>query len=113
MDLDALGTAAFLLLAFGHDCRSQPAAEVFRQFVELGVAVNLDGLLGGIANNVAVVAPGEMIFQFELCFFVKNAVQIAGQLAKEFRTFHRLPSPLATSAFFTSPPFESLPGSRR
>jgi hypothetical protein len=49
-----------------------------------------------------------MIFQLDFCFLVENAVQIAGQLIEEFRTFHRSPSPLATS-FLTSPSFESLP----
>ena len=105
--------ALFMLQALRHDRGTQAAAEVFGQFVELRVAVNLDGFLRGIANNVAVVAPGEMIFQLDLCFFVEDAVQVAGQLGEEFRAFHRLPSPLATSLFLTSPPFESFPGSRR
>ena len=107
--LNALRTALLVLKALGHDRRTEPAPKVFGQFVELRVAVDLDGLLGGIANDVAVVAPGKMIFQLDLCFFVENAVQIAGQLIEEFRTFHRSPSPLATSLSLTSPPFESLP----
>ena len=69
-----------MLQALRHDGRAQAAAEVFGQFVELRVAVNLDGFLRGIANNVAVVAPGEMIFQLDFGLFVENAVQVAGQL---------------------------------
>jgi hypothetical protein len=58
----AFGASLFSGLAFGHDCRSEPGAEVFRKFVQLGVAVDFDGLLGGIANNVAVVAPSQVLF---------------------------------------------------
>src|SRR5215471_3794978 len=101
----ALRSAAALLLALRHNCGTKSAAEVFRKFVELRIAVDLDGLLGCVANNVAVVAPRQMILQIGLCFFVENAVQITGQLSKEFRAFHRLPSPLATSlSFLTSSP---------
>jgi hypothetical protein len=95
--LDALRAAFLLLHALGHDCGAEARAEVLRQFVELRVAVNLDGFLGCVADNVAVVAPRKMIFQLNLSFFVENAVQITGQLVKEFRAFHWLPSPLATS----------------
>jgi hypothetical protein len=69
-----------VLLALGHDGRAETGAEIFGQFVELGVAIDLDGLLGGIADHVAVVAPGKMVFQFNLCGFVEDAVQIIGQL---------------------------------
>src|SRR5215469_16921543 len=113
----ALRSAAALLLALRHNCGTKSAAEVFRKFVELRIAVDLDGLLGCDANNVAVVAPRKMIFQLGFCFFVEDAVQVAGQLTQEFRAFHRLPSPLATSLFLTSSPltpsFLPLPGSRR
>src|SRR6476646_11234718 len=110
----ALGAAFLLLLTLRHDGGAQAAAEVVGQFVELRVAVNLDGLLRRVANNVAVVAPGKMIFQLDFGFFVENAVQITGQLVKELRAFHRSPSPIATS-FLTSPflAFFSSPFSRR
>jgi hypothetical protein len=71
-------TSSLLLLALRHDGRSEAAAEVFRQFVKLGVAINLDGLLGRVANHVAVVAPGKMVLQFDLGFLVEDAVQIIG-----------------------------------
>ena len=76
----ALRAALLVLLTLRHDRRTEPAAKVFGEFVELGVAINLDGLLGRVADNVAVVAPGKVILQFALCLFVENAVQIAGQL---------------------------------
>jgi hypothetical protein len=76
--LHALRATLFLLLALGHDGGTEAAAKVFRQFVKLGVTINLDGLLGGIANHVAVVAPGEMVLQLDFCRFVEYTVQIVG-----------------------------------
>src|SRR5580700_7472297 len=114
--LDALRPAFPLLLALGQDGGTEPAAEVFRKFVELRIAVDFDGLLGCVANNVAVVAPRKMIFQLAFGFFVEDAVQVTGQLTQEFRAFHWSPSPLATSLFLTSSPLAPdlpSPGSRR
>src|ERR1700687_6504959 len=101
-DLNALGTALFVLLALGHDRRSQPAAEVFGQFIELGIAVNLDGFLSALADHIAVVAPRKMIFYLDFGFLVEDAVQITGQLGQEFSAFHFLPSPLGTSPVLIS-----------
>jgi hypothetical protein len=72
--LHALGTALLLLLALGHDGGTEASAEVFGQLVELGVAVDLDGLLGGVADDVAVVAPGKMVLQLNFGFLVEDAV---------------------------------------
>jgi hypothetical protein len=69
-----------VLLALGHDGRAKPGAEVLGQFVQLGVTIDFDGLLGGVANHVAVVTPGKMILQLDFCRFVEDAVQIVGQL---------------------------------
>jgi hypothetical protein len=77
-----------VLLAFGHDGGAEAAAEIFGQLVELRIAVDFDGLLGCVADDVAVVTPGKMVFQFDLCTLVEDAFQIAGQLVKELRTFH-------------------------
>jgi hypothetical protein len=74
--LDVLRAALFLLLAFGHDGGSEAGSEVFGKFVELGVAVDFDGLLGCVANHVTVVAPGKMVFQFDFCLFVEDTVQV-------------------------------------
>ena len=72
-------------MALGDDGGTKPGAKVFREFVELRVAVNLDGFLGGIANHVAVVAPSQMIFQFSLCALINDAVEVVGQLAQEIQ----------------------------
>ncbi len=82
-------------LALGDDGGTEPVAKVVGEFVELGVAVDLDGLLGGIADDVAVVTPGEVIFQFGLSPVVEYAVEVIGQLLQKFRAFHCLPSPLS------------------
>jgi hypothetical protein len=68
----------FASLALADDCGTQAIAEVVGQFVELGVAVNLDGFLGGIADHVAVVAPSQVVFQFGLGPVVDDAVQVVG-----------------------------------
>ena len=59
--LYALRSASLLLLTLRHDRGAKAAAKIFREFVELRVAVDLDGLLGSVADNIAVVAPGKMI----------------------------------------------------
>jgi hypothetical protein len=61
-------------LAFGNNGRSESGAKVFGKFVKLGVAINLNGLLCGIANHIAVVAPSQMLFQFRLGRGVNDAV---------------------------------------
>ena len=58
----ALRTALLVLLALAHDGGAETRAEIFGQFVELRVAIDLYGFLGGVANDVAVVTPGKMIF---------------------------------------------------
>jgi hypothetical protein len=65
-----------MLLALGHDGGTEAAAEILGQFIELRVTINLDSLLGRVANHVAVVAPGEMVLQLDFCGFVEYAVQI-------------------------------------
>src|SRR5208282_2006684 len=87
------GGALFLGCALAKDGNLESGAEVFGKLVQLGVAVDLDGLLGGVADDVAVVAPGEMIFQFRLCAGVDGGVQVVGQFFKEIRARHFLPSP--------------------
>jgi hypothetical protein len=72
--LNAFGPPLFVLLAFGHDGGTQPRAEIVGKFVKLGVAVNLNGLLRGIADHVTVVAPGKMVLQLDFCRFVEDAV---------------------------------------
>ena len=88
-----LGSLVFVRLAAGRDGRPELGFEVFGEFVELGIAVDLDGLLGGVANYIAVVAPSQVLFQFGFCTGVNDAVQVIGDLVEKFRALHWLPSP--------------------
>src|SRR5271165_2268399 len=82
-----------IALAPGKNCCPQAGAQIVRKFVKLGVAVNLYGHLGGIADDIAVVAPLEMVFQFRLGLSVHRAVEVIGQLFQKIRAGHFLPSP--------------------
>src|SRR5258708_1995401 len=81
-------------LALANNGGSESGAKVFGEFVKLGVAVNLDGLFGGIANYIAVVAPSQMLFQLRLGRGVNYAVEVIRQFVEKFRALHWLPSPL-------------------
>jgi hypothetical protein len=74
---DRLG-AGFFLLTLSHDGRSEAPAEVFRKFVELRIAIDFNGLLGGVADHVAVVAPSQVVFQFSAGAGVEDAVKVVG-----------------------------------
>jgi hypothetical protein len=67
-----------MLLALAHDGRAETGAEIFRQFVKLGIAVNLNCFFGGVANHIAIVTPGEMVFQLALGLLVEDTVEIVG-----------------------------------
>ena len=66
----------FILFAFalGDDSSLELGAEGIWKVVNFVVAVNLDGHLGGIADHVAVMAPLEMLFQFDPGCRVHGAV---------------------------------------
>jgi hypothetical protein len=66
-DLSKVLRFGFLLLAFAlrNNSSLELGAEGVWKVVNFVVAVNLDGHLGGIADHVAVMAPLEMLFQFD------------------------------------------------
>jgi hypothetical protein len=72
------GVSGFLLLALGDDGGVQADPEVVGEFVDLGIAVDFDGLFGGIADDEAVVAPLEMFFEFSSCAVVQAFVEVIG-----------------------------------
>jgi hypothetical protein len=49
--------ALVVIAAFCHDGLMEAASEVVGQLVNLVIAVNFDGLFGGIHHNMAFVAP--------------------------------------------------------
>jgi hypothetical protein len=69
-----LGAALFVLLALSHDGGTEARAKIVGKLIELGVAINFDGFLRGIADHVAVVAPGKMVLQLDFCLLVEDAV---------------------------------------
>src|SRR5580658_3834421 len=108
-------------MALGNDRGAKPGAKIFWQFVEFRVAINLDGLLGRVANHIAVVAPRQMIFQFSLRARINRTVKVVSQLTQEIRALHCLVSPVSGFSLsgisvslwsFSSSSF-SLPFSRR
>jgi hypothetical protein len=79
-NLECLGRFVGLVLALRHDCGTKTGPEVVRKFVEFGVPINLNGPLGGVANDVAVMAPLKMIFKLGLCPGVHCLVEVVGKL---------------------------------
>jgi len=88
------GPVFFSGLALGHNGRPKPGSQVFGEFVKLGITIDFDGLLGGIGDNVAIVAPGQVLFKLGLCAGVNYSVQIIGEFVEEISALHWLPSPL-------------------
>ena len=52
------------LFAAGHDGGVKPVAEVLRHLVNLVAAVNLNGLAGGVEDDLAMAAFLEVLFDF-------------------------------------------------
>jgi hypothetical protein len=75
-----IALVVFAAAALAHDGLVEAVAEGFGEFVNLVIAVDLDGLLGGVHDHVASVAPMEMLVQFGLQVGIDVAVQIIGQL---------------------------------
>src|SRR5579864_779140 len=92
---EGLGIAFHLLAAtaLGHDGLMEAAAEGFGELVNLVVAVDFDGLFGGIHDHVAFVAPMKVFVQFGTKAFADIAVKIVGQFVEKLRALHRWPSP--------------------
>jgi len=65
-------------LASVNDSGAQAPAQFVGKFVKMGLPVYLDGHLGGVANDVAVMAPLQMVFQFGLGLGVHGPVEVIG-----------------------------------
>ncbi len=70
------GIALLASVTLGHDGGAKAVSEIVGEFVELRITVNLDRLLGGVADDIAVMAPRKMIFQFGLGTVIYDAVEI-------------------------------------
>src|SRR5215467_7654429 len=79
--------------AFAHDGLVEFVAEGFWKLIDLIIAVDLDGLLRGIHDHFAVMAPVKMLFQFYPDLSIRGAVQVVGQLFQKIIAFHGWPFP--------------------
>jgi hypothetical protein len=70
----SLRRLVFVGLATGCNRRPELGFEVFREFVELGIAIDLYGLFGRVADHIAVVAPSQVLFEFGFGAGVNDAV---------------------------------------
>jgi len=76
--LGFLGLAA--IAAFCHDGLVEAVAEIFRQLIDLVIAINFDGFLGGVQHDMAFVAPMKMLVEFGFQVLADLAVKVIGQL---------------------------------
>ncbi len=83
-----------VLFAFADDGCAKARAQIIRQFDDFVVAVDLDGALGGVTDDVTIVAPLQMLFELCLGTGVNHPVEIIGQLFEKVRALHCWPSPL-------------------
>jgi hypothetical protein len=67
--------------------------EGVRKLINLIVAVDFNGFLGGVQDHMAFVAPMQVFIKFSLKTFSDFAVQVIGQLLKKISAFHWCPSP--------------------
>lgn len=72
-----VGLVAF---ALGNDGGMDAGAKVFGKFVKLGAAIDFNGAFGCIADDIAVVAPLQMLFQLRLGVRIHGVVEVVGQL---------------------------------
>jgi hypothetical protein len=72
--------AVLVALTLGNDSGMDAGAKFVRKFVESRVAVNFDGALGGIANDVAVMAPLQVFLKLRLGVRVHGVVEVIGKL---------------------------------
>ena len=72
--------AGLAAAAFRHYGLMEASSEAFWKLVKLVIAVNLDGFLGGIHDDVAFMAPMKMLIQLDFQVLADPAVKIIGQL---------------------------------
>lgn len=75
-------------LAFCHDGLMQAFADGLGQGINVVIVVDLNGLAGCVANDVAIVAPLKMIFQLRLELDVDLAVQVFVKFFQEVFALH-------------------------
>ena len=61
-----------------HNGGTKPGPKVVWQLIEFRVTVDFDGFASGIADDVAVMAPRQMVIEFGLGPGVQRAVEVVG-----------------------------------
>jgi hypothetical protein len=61
-----------------HDGGLKASPKIVGQLIKFRIAVDFDRLARGIADDVAVVTPGEMILKFRLGAIVQRAIKVIG-----------------------------------
>jgi hypothetical protein len=74
------GIYLLVALALRDDGGTEAPTQIVGQFIEVGIAIDFNGLFGRVANHVTVVAPREMSFELRLRLVVHDAIKIVGQL---------------------------------
>lgn len=74
--------------AAGHNGSVQALAQLGGEFVNFVFAVDLDGLAGGVQNNLAVVALADMGLHFSEELGVDLAVEVVGEFGEEIGAGH-------------------------
>jgi hypothetical protein len=72
------GVLAFT--TFGHNGLMEAASKVFWKLINLVIAVNFNGFLGGVHYHVAFLAPMEMFVQLNSKAFGNFAIKVISQL---------------------------------
>ena len=83
-----LGLVLVFLLTLGNDCLVESVSDGIWEGINVVVAVDFDGFLGGIADYEAVVAPLEMLFQLRFKLDVNVAVQVLVEFFKKVFALH-------------------------
>ena len=82
------GVSAFGGLALGDDGGVQAGAEVVGKGIDLVVLIDLDRLLGRIADDVAVVAPRKVFLELRLELRIHRTVEKIVQLLQKLFAVH-------------------------
>ena len=83
-----MGEELFTGVAFGHDGGVEALPEFGRELVEFVVAVDGDGLAGGVEDYLAVVAGGGVGAYFFEELGADLAVKVVGKLAEKVSAGH-------------------------
>jgi len=75
--------------AADHDGGFEASLEFGGEVVELGAAVDVDGLGGGVEDDFAVLALGDVLIDFGEQFGGDDAVEEVGKFGEEVGAGHR------------------------